>query len=99
MGGISKEEMCSHKILARKEIFMQDRWCRGRTTGLWEKKLNGRIIKLSGRVPVIRVDNIKETLGNVESEVGSDIVKRALGYPMKLIAKNVGQISLENRHP
>ncbi|GJR78357.1 hypothetical protein Tco_0149142, partial [Tanacetum coccineum] len=35
------------------------------------------------------VGNIKETLGKDEPEVGSDIVKRALGYPMKLIAKNV----------
>ncbi|GJZ19376.1 hypothetical protein Tco_0555966 [Tanacetum coccineum] len=34
------------------------------------------------------VEFIKETLGNDEPEVGSDIVKRALGYPMKLIAKN-----------
>ncbi|GKC07171.1 RuBisCO large subunit-binding protein subunit beta, chloroplastic-like protein [Tanacetum coccineum] len=46
-----------------------------------------------------KVDIIKETLGNDKPEVGSDIVKRALSYPMKLIAKNVGQISLENRHP
>ncbi|GJR80318.1 retrovirus-related pol polyprotein from transposon TNT 1-94 [Tanacetum coccineum] len=37
----------------------------------------------------VKVDNIKETLGNDEPEVGSDIVKRALGYPMRLIAKNV----------
>ncbi|GJR87466.1 putative reverse transcriptase domain-containing protein, partial [Tanacetum coccineum] len=35
-----------------------------------------------------KVDNIKETLGNDEPEVGSDIVKRVLGYPMKLITKN-----------
>ncbi|GJW22804.1 RuBisCO large subunit-binding protein subunit beta, chloroplastic [Tanacetum coccineum] len=33
---------------------------------------------------VAKVDSIKETLGNDELEVGSDIVKRALGYPMKL---------------
>ncbi|GJT15834.1 hypothetical protein Tco_0874540 [Tanacetum coccineum] len=35
-----------------------------------------------------KVDIIKETLGNDKPEVGSDIVKRALSYPMKLIAKN-----------
>ncbi|GKF23005.1 RuBisCO large subunit-binding protein subunit beta, chloroplastic, partial [Tanacetum coccineum] len=35
-----------------------------------------------------KVDNIKETLGNDEPEVGSDIVKRVLGYRMKLVAKN-----------
>nr|GEU47680.1 RuBisCO large subunit-binding protein subunit beta, chloroplastic [Tanacetum cinerariifolium] len=126
MGGISKEEMRSHKILAMKEIFMQDRWSHSRTMG---KKLNERIVKLSGRILVIRVgaqtetelkekklkvedalnatkvlvgggctllrlatkvDNIKETLGNDELKVGSKIVKRALGYPMKLITYNVG---------
>ncbi|GJX04817.1 RuBisCO large subunit-binding protein subunit beta, chloroplastic, partial [Tanacetum coccineum] len=38
-----------------------------------------------------KVDNIKETFGNDEPEVGLDIVKRAVGYPMKLIAKNVDQ--------
>lgn len=37
-----------------------------------------------------KVDSIKETLDNDEQKVGADIVKRALGYPMKLIAKNAG---------
>ncbi|KAK1358328.1 RuBisCO large subunit-binding protein subunit beta, chloroplastic [Heracleum sosnowskyi] len=37
-----------------------------------------------------KVDAIKETLDNVEQKVGADIVKRALSYPMKLIAKNAG---------
>nr|GEX39680.1 RuBisCO large subunit-binding protein subunit beta, chloroplastic [Tanacetum cinerariifolium] len=37
-----------------------------------------------------KVDAIKETLDNDEQKVGADIVKRALGYPMKLIAKNAG---------
>ncbi|GJU76394.1 hypothetical protein Tco_1273464 [Tanacetum coccineum] len=48
-----------------------------------KEKLNERIAKLSG----------------CPYYPGSDIVKRALGYPMKLIAKNVGQISLGNRDP
>ncbi|GKC03954.1 MAK10-like protein, partial [Tanacetum coccineum] len=37
-----------------------------------------------------KVDSIKETLDNDEQKVGADNVKRALGYPMKLIAKNAG---------
>lgn len=37
-----------------------------------------------------KVDGIKDTLDNVEQKVGADIVKRALRYPMKLIAKNAG---------
>ncbi|KAK8988683.1 hypothetical protein V6N11_030063 [Hibiscus sabdariffa] len=37
-----------------------------------------------------KVDAIKETLENDEQKVGADIVKRALGYPVKLIAKNAG---------
>lgn len=37
-----------------------------------------------------KVDAIKETLENDEQKVGAEIVKRALGYPMKLIAKNAG---------
>ncbi|XP_071731904.1 ruBisCO large subunit-binding protein subunit beta, chloroplastic-like [Rutidosis leptorrhynchoides] len=37
-----------------------------------------------------KVDSIKDTLDNDEQKVGADIVKRALGYPMKLIAKNAG---------
>lgn len=37
-----------------------------------------------------KVDAIKETLDNDEQKVGAEIVKRALGYPMKLIAKNAG---------
>ncbi|KAF3324837.1 ruBisCO large subunit-binding protein subunit beta [Carex littledalei] len=36
------------------------------------------------------VDAIKETLENDEQKVGADIVKRALNYPLKLIAKNAG---------
>ncbi|KAL5765312.1 hypothetical protein ACOSP7_017589 [Xanthoceras sorbifolium] len=36
------------------------------------------------------VDAIKETLDNDEEKVGADIVKRALSYPLKLIAKNAG---------
>lgn len=37
-----------------------------------------------------KVDAIKETLENDEQMVGADIVKRALSYPLKLIAKNAG---------
>ncbi|KAL8122946.1 ruBisCO large subunit-binding protein subunit beta, chloroplastic-like [Apium graveolens] len=37
-----------------------------------------------------KVDAIKDTLDNAEQKVGADIVKRALRYPMKLIAKNAG---------
>ncbi|XP_039052710.1 chaperonin 60 subunit beta 1, chloroplastic-like [Hibiscus syriacus] len=37
-----------------------------------------------------KVDAVKETLENDEQKVGADIVKRALSYPMKLIAKNAG---------
>ncbi|KAI5651255.1 hypothetical protein M9H77_37260 [Catharanthus roseus] len=37
-----------------------------------------------------KVDAIKETLENDEQKVGADIVRRALSYPMKLIAKNAG---------
>jgi hypothetical protein len=36
------------------------------------------------------VDAIKETLANDEQKVGADIVKRALTYPIKLIANNAG---------
>ncbi|GKC67079.1 putative reverse transcriptase domain-containing protein [Tanacetum coccineum] len=44
--------------------------------------------RFSCKIDGAEVYSIKETLGNDEPEVGSDIVKRALGYPMKLIAKN-----------
>ncbi|KRY05907.1 RuBisCO large subunit-binding protein subunit beta, chloroplastic, partial [Trichinella patagoniensis] len=37
-----------------------------------------------------KVDAIKETLENEEQKVGADIVRRALSYPLKLIAKNAG---------
>ncbi|GMN49675.1 hypothetical protein TIFTF001_018833 [Ficus carica] len=37
-----------------------------------------------------KVDTIRETLNNDEEKVGADIVKRALSYPLKLIAKNAG---------
>lgn len=37
-----------------------------------------------------KVDAIKGTLANDEEKVGADIVKRALSYPLKLIAKNAG---------
>ncbi|CAM8898396.1 unnamed protein product [Rhodiola kirilowii] len=37
-----------------------------------------------------KVDEIKASLANDEEKVGADIVKRALSYPLKLIAKNAG---------
>ncbi|KAG8094098.1 hypothetical protein GUJ93_ZPchr0012g19791 [Zizania palustris] len=37
-----------------------------------------------------KVDAIKETLENDEQKVGAEIVRRALSYPLKLIAKNAG---------
>ncbi|KAM7493404.1 hypothetical protein LguiB_028013 [Lonicera macranthoides] len=37
-----------------------------------------------------KVEAIKDGLENVEEKVGADIVKRALSYPLKLIAKNAG---------
>ncbi|KAK9019725.1 hypothetical protein V6N11_054235 [Hibiscus sabdariffa] len=37
-----------------------------------------------------KVDVIKDSLANDEEKVGADIVKRALSYPLKLIAKNAG---------
>nr|AKH05142.1 chaperonin-60 beta4 [Pelargonium x hortorum] len=37
-----------------------------------------------------KVDAIKETLENEEQKIGADIFKRALSYPIKLIAKNGG---------
>ncbi|GBF87517.1 chaperonin [Raphidocelis subcapitata] len=37
-----------------------------------------------------KVEAIKETLSNDEQRVGADIVRKALTYPMKLIASNAG---------
>jgi len=37
-----------------------------------------------------KVDAIRDTLENDEQKVGAGIVKRALSYPLKLIAKNAG---------
>ncbi|XP_058114626.1 ruBisCO large subunit-binding protein subunit beta, chloroplastic [Magnolia sinica] len=37
-----------------------------------------------------KVDSIKDTLENDEQKVGAEIVRRALSYPLKLIAKNAG---------
>ncbi|GJX14695.1 MAK10-like protein [Tanacetum coccineum] len=66
-------------------------------TELKEKKLRATVeegIVVGGGCTLLRlaakVDVIKETLDNDEQKVGADIVKRALGYPMKLIAKNAG---------
>ena len=36
------------------------------------------------------VDDIKATLPNEEQKLGADIIKRALKYPMRLIASNAG---------
>ncbi len=37
-----------------------------------------------------KVDAVRETLSNDEQKMGADIVKRALSYPMRLIASNAG---------
>ncbi|XP_058103518.1 ruBisCO large subunit-binding protein subunit beta, chloroplastic-like, partial [Magnolia sinica] len=37
-----------------------------------------------------KVDSNKDTLENDEQKVGVEIVRRALSYPLKLIAKNAG---------
>lgn len=37
-----------------------------------------------------KVDDIRDTLSNDEQKVGADIVKKALTYPLKLIASNAG---------
>ena len=37
-----------------------------------------------------QVDAIKNTLENDERKVGAEIVRRSLGYPLKLIANNAG---------
>ncbi|PIA42806.1 hypothetical protein AQUCO_02000330v1 [Aquilegia coerulea] len=37
-----------------------------------------------------KVDSIRDTLDNEEQKVGANIVKKALSYPLKLIAKNAG---------
>jgi chaperonin GroEL len=37
-----------------------------------------------------KVDQVKETLSNEEQKVGAEIVKKALTYPLKLIAENAG---------
>jgi len=36
------------------------------------------------------VDSIRETMSNDEQKLGADIVKKALNYPLKLIASNAG---------
>ena len=38
----------------------------------------------------VKVDAIKNTLDNDERKVGAEIVRRSLGYPLKLIANNAG---------
>ena len=37
-----------------------------------------------------QVDAIKSSLANDEQKVGAEIVRRSLGYPLKLIANNAG---------
>jgi chaperonin GroEL len=36
------------------------------------------------------VDDIKATLPNDEQKLGADIIRKALAYPLKLIASNAG---------
>ncbi|KAF8095756.1 hypothetical protein N665_0323s0022 [Sinapis alba] len=37
-----------------------------------------------------KVDSIKDTLDNTEQKIGAEIFKKALSYPIRLIAKNAG---------
>lgn len=37
-----------------------------------------------------QVDDVKSSLSNDEQKVGAEIVRRSLGYPLKLIANNAG---------
>lgn len=37
-----------------------------------------------------QVDAVKSSLSNDEQKVGAEIVRRSLGYPLKLIANNAG---------
>ncbi|CAH8253538.1 unnamed protein product [Arabidopsis lyrata] len=37
-----------------------------------------------------KVDRIKDTLDNTEQKIGAEIFKKALSYPIRLIAKNAG---------
>jgi chaperonin GroEL len=37
-----------------------------------------------------KVDAIKETLSNDEQKIGAEIVKKALSYPLRLVANNAG---------
>ena len=47
-------------------------------------------LTVSAAAAYAQVDAIRETLDNEEQKMGADIVKRALSYPMKLIASNAG---------
>ncbi|CAN6464438.1 unnamed protein product [Victoria cruziana] len=38
----------------------------------------------------LKVDKVKESLETEEEKIGADVFKRALAYPIKLIAKNAG---------
>ncbi|XVE52044.1 hypothetical protein DITRI_Ditri02bG0088900 [Diplodiscus trichospermus] len=59
----------------------------------------GIVVGIGGGCTLLRlaakVDAIKETFENDKQRVGADIVKRALSYPMKLIAKNAGVNGIE----
>ena len=39
---------------------------------------------------VLQVDEIKATLSNDEQKLGADIIRKALAYPIRLIASNAG---------
>ncbi|KAF9621409.1 hypothetical protein IFM89_020931 [Coptis chinensis] len=59
-------------------------------------------IVVSGGCTLLRlatkVDAIRDTLDNKEQKVGAVIVKRALSYPLKLIAKNSGDNGSVKNH-
>ncbi|GJZ51734.1 hypothetical protein Tco_0606249 [Tanacetum coccineum] len=79
-----------------------------RKTGLWERKAKRKTIIRAGAQTKTRLKEKKQNVDAhnvtkvaVEEGIVDRILlelRRALGYPMKLIAKNVGQISLGNRH-
>ncbi|KAF8087790.1 hypothetical protein N665_0567s0015 [Sinapis alba] len=61
---------------------------------LKDKQLAKEGIVVGGGCALLRlaakVDSIKATLDNTEQKIGAEIFKKALSYPMRLIAKNAG---------
>ncbi|KAG0472886.1 hypothetical protein HPP92_014743 [Vanilla planifolia] len=55
-----------------------------------ETELKEKKLRVEDALNATKVDAIRESLENDEQKIGSEIVKRALSYPLKLIAKNAG---------